>query len=101
MSHPTRPFCVEFFQDRFSNYFPRLASNRDPPDLCLLSSWDYRSEPPVPGCLPFLIKIPVPLGWGSTLKTSFNLYYILKTTSPLLSKYSNTGANVSASEFGG
>jgi hypothetical protein len=24
--------------------FPRLASNRDPPGLCLLSSWDYRRE---------------------------------------------------------
>jgi hypothetical protein len=28
-----------------------LALNRDPPDLCLLSSWDYRSEPLMPGCL--------------------------------------------------
>jgi hypothetical protein len=25
---------------------PGLASNHDPPDLCLLSSWDYRHEPP-------------------------------------------------------
>jgi hypothetical protein len=31
---------------------PRLASNCDPPDHCLLSSEDYRCEPPVPGsCL--------------------------------------------------
>jgi hypothetical protein len=29
-------------------YFPRLALNRDPPDLCLLSSWDYRLEPLCP-----------------------------------------------------
>jgi hypothetical protein len=27
------------------NYLPGLASNRDPPDLCFLSSWDYRREP--------------------------------------------------------
>jgi hypothetical protein len=25
---------------------PRVALNRDPPDLCLLSGWDYRREPP-------------------------------------------------------
>jgi hypothetical protein len=30
------------------NYLPGLASNCDPPDLCLLSSWDCRCEPPVP-----------------------------------------------------
>jgi hypothetical protein len=26
------------------NYLFKLASNLDPPDLCLLSSWDYRHE---------------------------------------------------------
>jgi hypothetical protein len=30
------------------NYLPGLASNHDPPDLSLLSSWDYRREPQVP-----------------------------------------------------
>jgi hypothetical protein len=29
------------------NYLLGLALNCDPPDLCLLSSWDYRREPPV------------------------------------------------------
>jgi hypothetical protein len=29
------------------NYLPRLASNYDPPDLCLMSSYDFRCEPPV------------------------------------------------------
>jgi hypothetical protein len=31
------------------NYLPRLALNDDPPDLCLLSSWDYRRELLAPG----------------------------------------------------
>jgi hypothetical protein len=31
------------------NYLPGLASNHDPPDFCLLSSWDYRCEPLAPG----------------------------------------------------
>jgi hypothetical protein len=30
------------------NYLPKVALNHDPPDLCLLSSWDYRREPLVP-----------------------------------------------------
>jgi hypothetical protein len=31
------------------NSLPGLALNHDPPDLCLLSSWDYGREPPAPG----------------------------------------------------
>jgi hypothetical protein len=31
-------FCDRAFRDRVLNYLPRLASNCDPPDLCLLSS---------------------------------------------------------------
>jgi hypothetical protein len=30
------------------NYLPGLALNCDPPDLCLLGSYDYRREPPPP-----------------------------------------------------
>jgi hypothetical protein len=33
------------------NYLPRLASNLDPPDLCVLSSQDSRCEPPTPARL--------------------------------------------------
>jgi hypothetical protein len=41
------------------NYLPGLASNHSPPDLCLLSSWDYRGEPLVPGLeISFLTGIP-------------------------------------------
>jgi hypothetical protein len=45
LSHSTSPIFVRVLQ----NYLPGLASNHDPPDLCLLSSWDYRCEPLAPG----------------------------------------------------
>jgi hypothetical protein len=35
------------------NYLPGLASNDNPPELCLLSTWDYRREPLVPTYLIF------------------------------------------------
>jgi hypothetical protein len=35
---------------------PGLALNCDPPDLCFLSSYDYRHKPPVPGSL---LTLPV------------------------------------------
>jgi hypothetical protein len=34
------------------NYFPRLASKHDPPDLYFLNNWDYRHEPRVPNFFP-------------------------------------------------
>jgi hypothetical protein len=52
LSHSTSPpiphFYDGFFRDRVS-LLPRLVSNYDPPDLCLLSSWDYMPDPLVPG----------------------------------------------------
>jgi hypothetical protein len=52
LSHSTSPFCVRYFLNRVSQtYLPRLTSNCNPPDLYLLSSLDYRHEPPVPGWL--------------------------------------------------
>jgi hypothetical protein len=39
-------FCEGFFPQTIC---PGLASNHDPPDLCLPRSWDYRREPQAPG----------------------------------------------------
>jgi hypothetical protein len=47
LSHSTSPIFVKgFFEIGFHELFARLALNLDPPDLCLLSSQDYRYEPP-------------------------------------------------------
>jgi hypothetical protein len=54
---PTQPikpdffFCEGFFfRDRVSQSIcPGLALTYHLPDLCLLSSWNYRREPPAPG----------------------------------------------------
>jgi hypothetical protein len=49
LSHSTSPFLWRVFWDRFSwTILPGLASNHDPPDLCPLSSWNYRREPLAP-----------------------------------------------------
>jgi hypothetical protein len=40
---------------------PRLASNLDPPDLCLLSSWDYRVSRPCPCSLKEAFSICSPI----------------------------------------
>jgi hypothetical protein len=38
-----------FVEMGLTNFLPRLASNHgDPPDLCLLDSWDYMHETPHP-----------------------------------------------------
>jgi hypothetical protein len=35
------------------NYLSRLVLNHDPPDLCLLSNYNYRHEPQAPGYITF------------------------------------------------
>jgi hypothetical protein len=49
LSHNSSAFCCSCFGDGgLRNYLPDLASNCDTPDLSLLSSYDYRFEPPAP-----------------------------------------------------
>jgi hypothetical protein len=49
LSYFTGPvLCLVFSKWGLVNYLPWLALNLNLPDLCLLSSWDYRREPPVP-----------------------------------------------------
>jgi hypothetical protein len=36
-------------------YCPGLTLNCDPPDLNLLSGWDYRREPPVPSNFTYFV----------------------------------------------
>jgi hypothetical protein len=45
LSHYAVPFLYwVFLRYGLLSYLPRLTLNRDPPDLCLLSSLDYRCE---------------------------------------------------------
>jgi hypothetical protein len=49
LSHSTSPFLWRIFFKIGSHYLPKLVSNHNLPNLCLLSSWDHRREPPAPG----------------------------------------------------
>jgi hypothetical protein len=48
-----------FWRKSLANYLSGLTLNCDPPNLCLPSSWYYRSEPLAPGfpCLLYLLQV--------------------------------------------
>jgi hypothetical protein len=48
LSHSTTLFVLGVFEIGSCKLFAWAGFVRDPPDLCLLSSYDYRCEPPVP-----------------------------------------------------
>jgi hypothetical protein len=71
---------------------PGLSLNCNPPDFCLLSSWDYRCEPLVPSQAWFLKVILLPLSlaviliclswpWGPFHCCYFLHLYLLSPTS--------------------
>jgi hypothetical protein len=45
---PSALFCEGFFEIGSLKLFAQVGSKPRSPDLCLLSSWDYRCEPLVP-----------------------------------------------------
>jgi hypothetical protein len=48
--------------------------NRDPPDLCLLSSWDYRHEPLHPAVRTFLSSLNGGIGEEAERKKRKNVF---------------------------
>jgi hypothetical protein len=64
-------FVMDFFEIGSLELFPRLASNHDPPDLCLLSSQDYKHKLLTPSPSSFFYKDTSHIGWGPTLTTPF------------------------------
>jgi hypothetical protein len=50
LSHSTSLLLggLSIFEIGSQELFAQAALNPDPPDFCLLSSWDYRREPPAP-----------------------------------------------------
>jgi hypothetical protein len=70
MSHPTTPPCL--LRWSLANFV--LAFNYNPPDLCLLSSWDGRHSLPYWACGRFLvnsISIIIDQFWGFFFVTVF------------------------------
>jgi hypothetical protein len=72
------------------NYLPGLASNDDPPDLSLPSSWDYRCEPLVPSKL-YIFKL---LTWAGRvaqveecLPSMCEVWHILWSLAPQKQKH--------------
>jgi hypothetical protein len=87
LSHSASPFLYWIFlRWSFVNYFPWLAL----PDLCHLSSWDYRSEPPMPGFI--LLFFETWFHWPGT-QNPLTFYLGLQTCTPkyikklILSRY--------------
>jgi hypothetical protein len=68
-----QPPCRAYlFRGGLTNFLPVLDSNCDPPNLCLLSSWDCKHELPCPALGFSNTKIV----FGNTLKCFLNLIFL-------------------------
>jgi hypothetical protein len=63
-----------FWRCGLLNYLPGLSLNSNPPNLSLLSSWDFRHEPPTSGSFIFLLKLTLPHPFSPLLMYTC-LYY--------------------------
>jgi hypothetical protein len=74
------------------NYLSGLASNCDPPDLCLLSSYDYRCEPLVPAQLFLVPEVGArkEKDGGRSLQSASQLHADLSCVAPTVSKMETT-----------
>jgi hypothetical protein len=72
------------------SYLPWLASDRNPPDLCFLSSWDYRHEPLVPSSVLHFFKciLIAQGGFALVFRTRTYCAFIRLTLSIILSPLS-------------
>jgi hypothetical protein len=62
------------------NYLTGLALNHDPPDLCFLSSYDYRREPPVLGKSYLLLSNAKGSVFKGIKHTGFSFFFFALST---------------------
>jgi hypothetical protein len=82
------PCQASWLRWSLANFLPRLTSSCNPPDLCFISSWDYRNVPPdLTLTVANFIYLYFWLNWGFTLamQALYHLSYALSLFSLVIS----------------